>query len=69
MPKKLCTAAGCFLEGMYYAGQMPSRVESYAIAKYLRSQGLVDGTVREIEIQVVEAMTVLHREKVGIDDA
>jgi hypothetical protein len=32
----VCPVAN-FLAGMYYAGQMPSRVESYAIAKYLCS--------------------------------
>ena len=67
MSKKSCTAAGCFLEGMYYAGQMPSRVESYTIAKYLRSHDLVDGTMKEVEMQVIEAMTALHHEKGEID--
>lgn len=67
MPKKLFSVAACFLMGMFYAGQMSSRVESYAIAKYLRSHGLVDGTLKEVEMQVIEAMTVLHHEKAETD--
>ena len=56
------TIAG-FLEGMYYAGKLPSRAECREIAHYLRSRSLVNGTQREAEVWVAEAMAAIHREQ------
>ena len=50
-----------FLEGMYYAGALPSRAESYQIARYLKSRKMVSGTMLEVETVVIEAMKALHQ--------
>jgi hypothetical protein len=52
-----------FLEGMYYAGILPSRAESHRIARYLRSNKLAQGTLLEIETRVLEAMAVIHQRR------
>jgi hypothetical protein len=49
-----------FLEGIYFSGNLPSRKESYDIARYVKTHEIVPGTLLEIEKLVMEKMTVMH---------
>lgn len=60
MVTDIAAVVTAFLDGMYYAGKLPARRESYDIAKWLVKHRLSGLHVLDVERVVSAQMTALH---------
>lgn len=58
-----------FLEGMYYAGKLPSIAESYDIAKWLVKHQLKGLKPLDVERAVLAQMKALHVRTIPVESA